>query len=146
MTGTAATTTRRDITTETAAALVRAAIDEATRIKVRICAVAVDASGLPLALLRMNGVNEPMVAFATDKAWTAATMRRGTDALRQRMEQDPLRLGAANRERLMLWGGGLPIVIDGEVVGAIGVSGALVDQDVHCAEAALASCGLSSTA
>jgi uncharacterized protein GlcG (DUF336 family) len=43
---------------------------------------------------------------------------------------------------MLLWGGGLPVLIDGVCVGAIGVSGGLVAQDIACAKAALAVYGL----
>lgn len=126
----------------TALQLVQAAIVEAERQGLRIAAVAVDAAGLPLAALRMDGVNEAFMTAATDKAWTAVAFRRSTDALRERMADDELRAGAASRSRMLLWGGGLPVLVGGACVGAIGVSGGLVAQDIACAEAALAACCL----
>lgn len=127
----------------TALQLVQAAVAEARRLGLRIVAVAVDAGGLPLAVLRMDGVNEAFLAAATDKAWTAATFRRSTEALRERMAAQELRAGAATRSRMLLWGGGLPVIVADTCVGAIGVSGGLVDQDISCAEAALHACALS---
>lgn len=122
--------------------LVQGAVAEAGRQGLRIAAVAVDAGGLPLAVLRMDGVNEAFLTAASDKAWTAAAFRRPTEALRTRMSAEDLRAGAATRSRMLLWGGGLPVMVEGACVGAIGVSGGLVTQDVACAEAALSACGL----
>ncbi|MBE2277284.1 MAG: heme-binding protein [Rhodobacteraceae bacterium] len=133
---------RADLAASMAQRLVQAAVDEAARQGWRIAAVAADAGGLPLALLRMNGVNEVFLTAATDKAWTAASFRRSTEALRERMSAEELRAGAASRARMLLWGGGLPILVDGACIGALGVSGGLVAQDIACAEAALAACGL----
>ena len=58
------------------------------------------------------------------------------------MAAEELRAGAATRSRMLLWGGGLPVMVEDACVGAIGVSGGLVADDVACAEAALAACGL----
>lgn len=122
--------------------LVQTAVEEGARKGLRIAAVVVDAGGLPLAVLRMDGVNEAFLSAATDKAWTAAAFRRPTEALRERMAAEELRAGAATRSRMLLWGGGLPVMVEGACVGAIGVSGGLVADDIACAEAALAACGL----
>jgi uncharacterized protein GlcG (DUF336 family) len=103
----------------------------------RICAAVADSSGSIVALLRMDGVNDPYVEFASDKAYTAATTRRSTEAFYERMSSTPaLALGFGNRRRLMLWGGGLPLFRDGNCVGAIGVSGGTVADNIACAKAA----------
>lgn len=133
---------RADLPLAVAQALAAAAVDAALREGLAICAVAADSAGLPLAVLRMDGVAEPFLTFATDKAWTAATLRRTTEALRERMQTDPLRLGSANRERLMLWGGGVPVFHKGQCIGGLGISGGTVAQDIACAMAALAALGL----
>lgn len=127
----------------TALRLVGAAVTEAERNGWRIAVAVVDPSGLPIAAVRMDQATPPILEFAQDKAYTAATMRRSTEAYFGRMASSPsLTLGFQNRPRLMVWGGGLPIVHDGRVVGGIGVSGAKDFEDVACAEAALAQEGL----
>ena len=55
-----------------------------------------------------------------------------------------LREGIVHRDRLVIFGGGLPIVSDGQVIGAIGVSGGSEEQDGVCAKAGLERLGLSS--
>lgn len=127
----------------TALRLVGAAVAEAERNGWRVAVAVVDPSGLPIAAVRMDQATPPILEFAQDKAYTAATMRRSTEAHFGRMTSSPsLTLGFQNRPRLMVWGGGLPIVHDGRVVGGIGVSGAKDFEDVACAEAALAQEGL----
>ena len=96
-----------------------------------------------LGFVNDNGDGASGLEFALDKAYTAATMRKGTEAFFERMTSSPsLTLGFQNRARLMVWGGGLPIVHEGAVVGGIGVSGAQDFEDVACAKAALAAQGL----
>ncbi len=133
----------RTISCESAFRLVSAGMDFATANHWRVAIAVVDASGIPVAALRMDGAAPPVLDFALDKAYTAATMRRSTEAFHQRMDSSPsLRLGLSNRPRLIVWGGGLPIVDEGQVIGGIGVSGARDVDDVACAKHALGSIGL----
>lgn len=86
----------------------------------------------------MDGLTPAVADFARDKAYTAATMRRSSAAFFDRMDSAPsLRLGRANRERLLVWGGGLPVSHGNIGVGGIGVSGAQDFEDNTCAQAAL---------
>jgi uncharacterized protein GlcG (DUF336 family) len=113
--------------------IVEAAIAEAERGGWRIAVAVVDPSGLPIALARMDEVTPPILDFAQDKAYTAATMRRSAPTLA---------MGFQNRPRLMVWGGGLPIFHEGLAVGGVGVSGAKEAEDVACARAGIAAIGL----
>jgi uncharacterized protein GlcG (DUF336 family) len=123
--------------------IVEAAITEAERGGWRIAVAVVDPSGLPIALARMDEVTPPILDFAQDKAYTAATMRRSTEAFFGRMTSAPtLAMGFQNRPRLMVWGGGLPIFHEGLAVGGVGVSGAKEAEDVACARAGIAAVGL----
>lgn len=123
--------------------IVEAAIAEAERGGWRIAVAVVDPSGLPIALARMDEVTPPILDFAQDKAYTAATMRRSTEAFFGRMTSAPtLSMGFQNRPRLMVWGGGLPIFHEGLAVGGVGVSGAKEAEDVACARAGIAAVGL----
>lgn len=110
-----------------------------------VAVAVVDAGGEVLASARMEGVGAPTLGFAADKAFTAATMRRSTREFFARMNSaDELRVGLANRPRLITWEGGLPIVYNEAIIGGIGVSGAQGHEDAECAQTALRSLGLSS--
>lgn len=127
----------------TALQMVQEAVARATLDGWKIAVAVVDPAGVALACCRMDGVTPPIADYALDKAYTAATMRRSTTAYFERMDGSPsLRLGLANRDRLLVWGGGLPIWHSGIVVGGIGVSGAQDFEDIACAEAALRAVGL----
>lgn len=109
-----------------------------------VAVVVVDTSGEVIASARMDGVSAQIMGFAADKAFTAATMRRSTRDFAARMNSsDPLRMGLANRSRLLVWEGGLPILHEGVAVGGIGVSGAEGHEDAECAVVALGAAGLS---
>lgn len=128
---------------EAARQIVGAALDEAKRQGLTVAVCVVDAQGHTLASARMEGATPPILTFAEDKAYTTATMRRATAAFADRMAARPsLTLGLSTRQRLLPWGGGLPILHDGHVVGGIGVSGAQEPEDIACAEAGLRALGL----
>lgn len=135
--------TRVSVASETAEAICRAAVAEARAGGLAVAVAVVDAEGAVLALVRMDGAAAPVAEFALDKAYTAATMGRSTEAFGARMASAPgLSLGLGSRARLLTWGGGLPILAEGRVVGGIGVSGATDAEDIACGRAALASVGL----
>ena len=134
---------RRAISAEAAATAVRAAVAHAEGLGLRINAAVTDASGVLAAFLRMPGAFLHSVDIAIDKAYTAASFGLPTQAWRGVIGQDDaLRIGLPLRPRMVVFGGGLPIVEDGELIGGIGVSGGSAEQDEACARAGLAAIGL----
>lgn len=95
----------------------------------------VDDGGHPLALTRLDGASPISAYMATEKARTAALGRRESKAYedminggRSAFLSAPLIKGTLE--------GGVPVVVDGHVVGAVGVSGVKSEQDAHVANAA----------
>ncbi len=131
------------LSSDGALGLLNAALQRAKADGLSVAVCICDMQGHVLAAARMDGVTPPILGFAEDKAFTAATMRRSTAAFAERMASSPsLTLGLSTRARLLPWGGGLPVVHQGQVVGGIGVSGAKDAEDIACAQAALAQAGL----
>ena len=99
----------------------------------------VDESGVLKALSRMDGAPLLSVQVAQDKAYSAAGFGMPTHAWHDFIKDDPpLAAGATTGiDRLVVFGGGYPIVVEGQVVGGIGVSGGHYRQDMEVAEAAL---------
>lgn len=126
------------VTAAGARAAIDAALAEAESLGVRVVISVVDRGGNPLALLRMDGAFLFSVEVAEKKAWTAAAAGIPTDRLRTGFNADPTLLhGLAPKvDRLMAVGGGTPVVIDGQVAGAVGISGATEEQDQQIATAA----------
>lgn len=132
------------VSSESAMSLVISALEKARADGLSIAVAVVDAQGHVLASARMDEVSPPILEFAQDKAFTAATMRRSTEAFADRMGSSAsLTLGLSTRSRLLVWGGGLPIFHEGRVIGGIGVSGAKDAEDIACAQEALKHLGLS---
>ncbi|WP_127115934.1 GlcG/HbpS family heme-binding protein [Shimia sediminis] len=108
-----------------------------------VAVAVVDSHGFLVAFGRGDGVSPVIGEFATDKAHTAAMLRKSTAEFGERMATSPtLSLGVGTRSRLLTWGGGLPIFENGVLIGGLGVSGAQDFEDIACAEFALAKSGL----
>jgi len=84
------------------------------------------------------------VQIAQDKAYTAAGFGIPSHAWHDFIKDDPpLAAGAPTGiDRLVVFGGGFPIMVDGALVGAVGVSGGHYSEDMQVAEAGLSAAGL----
>lgn len=129
---------KKSITLEMAKKMIEAAEKKAKEIEVPMVIAVVDESGNLKALTRMDGAALLAVQVAQDKAYTAVGFGMPTDQWYPFIKDDPpLLTGAPHMSRLIVFGGGYPITVDGTVVGAIGVSGGHYSQDMNCAKAAL---------
>jgi uncharacterized protein GlcG (DUF336 family) len=129
------------ITLAAAQQALAAGIAEADRIGVAVSLAVVDAGGVLRAFARMDGAEIAGETLAVDKAYTALAHRTATAKLGALAQPggELFGLQANARGRYVLFGGGLPVADgDGVVIGAVGVSGAAVAEDVACAEAAIA--------
>ena len=97
----------------------------------------VDSAGAPIVLLRMDNAAVPAgVELAPGKARTAALFRRSSGALEDAINGN--RPAAATARGFVLMRGGVPIVADGQIVGAIGVSADTPQHDEEIAQAGAA--------
>ena len=99
-----------------------------------------DAGGGLVAHVRMDGAWLGSVDIAINKAWTARAFDMSTDDLAGLTQpgQQGFGLNTTNDSRVVIFGGGIPIKLDGVVIGAVGASGGSVEQDVAVARAAVA--------
>jgi glc operon protein GlcG len=124
-----------------AEAIVAAAKRKAAAMEVKVNIAVVDDGGHLLAFARMDGARPASAYTAQTKAATAATYRQETGTLPAKGEPDMLlnlslqNAAAASGGKLTTLKGGVPVVIDGQVVGAIGVGGGSGDQDAEVAKA-----------
>ncbi|CCQ72610.1 heme-binding protein [Magnetospira sp. QH-2] len=133
------------LTSEAALIAVQAAVSHGQEMGLRVNAAAVDAGGHLLAFLRADGAFLPSIAIAQDKAYTAAGFGMPSRTLYDAIAGEPgVRDGIGKQPRVASFPGGLPVRVEGQVVGGIGVSGASAEQDEQCAEAGLAAIGLPS--
>src|ERR1700722_9904093 len=131
--------TKHSISSELAQKMVEKAVAKAREIGVSKNVAILDDGGNLKAFSRMDGAPMPTIEIALNKAYTAL-FGVSTQEFFNFIKGDPsLLAGIPTLARVAAWGGGFPIKVDGEVIGAIGVSGApVVQNDVDCARAALA--------
>jgi uncharacterized protein GlcG (DUF336 family) len=138
----AKTITKTSISGETAKLLITAGEAAAREIGVPMVIAIVDESGVLKAFSRMDGAAQLSVDIAQDKAYTAISFSMATHDWFEFVKNDPPLLhGIVKTPRLVIFGGGYPIKIDGAIVGGIGVSGGHYTQDMKVAEAALKALG-----
>lgn len=127
------------LTLELAKKMVEQAEMEAKRIGVPMVISIVDEGGHLVACHRMDNALLVSVELAQNKAWTAVALKMPTHEL------TPLSVPGAelygihtsNNGRVVLFGGGIPLADGKNVVGAVGVSGGSVQQDIQVAQAAV---------
>jgi len=130
---------KASITLAAAARIVAAAEAKAREMKIPMCIAIVDSDGTLKAFSRMDGAALLSVQIAQDKAYTAIAFGLATHEWFDFIKEDkPLLHGIVKTDRLIVFGGGYPMKVDGGVVGGIGVSGGHYTHDMEVAQAGLA--------
>jgi len=125
------------ISLEQAKSVLAGAEAEAKKNNWNVVMVVLDSGGNLVMLQRMDGAQFGSIEVAKDKAYSAVAFRRPTKAF-----DDALAQGGANLRILRLPGaspleGGIPIVVDGKLIGAVGVSGVTSAQDAQIGRAGI---------
>ena len=122
---------------DTAKELIEAGERKADEIGVLSVVAVANAEGNLIAQHRMDGAWLPSVEISKNKAYTAAGLEMPTEDL-----EDPTKPGnplyglqTTDKGRIVIFGGGIPLTRDGAVVGAVGSSGGMPDEDVEVARA-----------
>jgi len=132
----AQTTDRRVITLDGAKAILAAAEAEAVKNKWTVAIAVVDESGNLIAFHRIDDTQVGSIDIALGKARTAARMKRPTKALEDAVAGGRTVMLAI--EGITPLEGGVPVMRDGRVIGAVGVSGVTSQQDAQVAQAGAA--------
>jgi glc operon protein GlcG len=93
----------------------------------------VDAHGELMAFLRTDGCRLPSINIALNKAFTAAREQKASKAIGQASRDEGFPMTNFGDLRYTAWGGGVPLTYEGQVVGAVGVSGLPEDEDMALA-------------
>jgi len=125
------------LTLQGARLIMAAAARKAATIGVPMDIAVVDDGGHLLVFNRMDGAKLSSIDISVSKAWTAACARRATHEYAEIASPGKPAYGihVSNSGRFMIVGGGLPISLDGHVVGGIGCSSGTVHQDREVAMA-----------
>lgn len=113
---------------------------KAARVGVPYNIAVVDAGGALVAFTRQDGALLGSIELAIGKAVTACLFEKTTAHLAELAQPgEPLfGIGQSHGGRVVIFGGGLPVVVGGEIIGAVGASAGTIEQDVAVAEAAAA--------
>lgn len=134
---TAANASTDTVTLEEARTMIASATRKAEELGQPMNIAVVCAGGYLLAFERMTNAWLGSVDIAQKKAWTSRAFNISTKALGENSQSGDQFFGihASNDGRVMIFAGGLPLMRDGKIVGAIGVSGGSGEQDQTVAEA-----------
>lgn len=139
----AKTLTVQTMSNELADELMAGAMAKATEMQVPMCIALCDPSGTLVQFRRMDHAPLLSVQIAQDKAFTAVSFGMATHEWHDFIKNDPPLLdGIVHTPRLVVFGGGYPVKVDGVMVGGIGISGGHYSHDMEVAQAALAAAGL----
>jgi glc operon protein GlcG len=122
---------------DTAKRAAAAALDEARRNNWLMAVAVVDISGELVYFEKMDDTQNGSVRVAAAKARSAALFKRPTKAFQDTLTGSPDGVRILGLDGAVPVEGGVPLVIDGLIVGAIGVSGGTSQQDGVCAKAAI---------
>ncbi|MDR7080662.1 uncharacterized protein GlcG (DUF336 family) [Neobacillus niacini] len=129
----------KNISLELANRVLEAARAKAEELGIPFSIAIVDKPGNLKAFQAMDGAPVLSLDIAQNKAFSAAAYNRATHEWYDRLKNDPPLLhGIVHTPRLVIFGGGYPIKIDGELIGGIGVSGGHYTHDMQVCEAGLA--------
>ena len=128
--------TIKRLSLEDTSLLLEGAKAKSTEIGIPMCIAVTDESGNLLAFERMDGGKVHSISIAQDKAFTAAAARKATHEYNKACVPGNLVFGIHTScgGHLNVVGGGLPVVVDGEVVGGIGASSGTPPQDIEVAQ------------
>ncbi len=131
---------RVDLTLAGAEVVLKAAQEKAKEMDLKVNITVADDGGHPIAFARMDGARPASIYTSMTKATTAATIRGATGPLRPGALDTHLSLAVENAARasggkFTTLKGGIPIIIDGQTIGAVGVGGATGEQDAMIAQA-----------
>jgi glc operon protein GlcG len=128
------------ITWEAARLVLEVAAAHAQSLGVPVCIAVADRAGHLVAFARLDGAPLLSAQLAQDKAYTVAAFGGVPthDWWNMIRDEPPLLHGIVKTDRLIVFGGGVPVRADGALIGAVGVSGGSAQQDQAVAEAGAA--------
>jgi uncharacterized protein GlcG (DUF336 family) len=131
--------THRSLTLEGARVILEAAKKKAKEIGVDMDIAVVDGGGHLIAFERMDAAKITGIDIAINKAFTSACTRKPTSEYAKIAGPGGEAFGihASNQGRFMVFGGGVPVFVDGEVIGAVGCSSGSAAQDEAVASAGI---------
>jgi uncharacterized protein GlcG (DUF336 family) len=136
----------RQVTTLTlsdARRIIQAGEKKAAELKIPYNIAVVDSGGALISHVRMDGAWLGSIDISINKAFTARAFDMSTDDLSKASQSGESLFGinTTNDDKIVIFGGGMPVKVDGAVIGAVGASGGSVENDIKVVQAAVAAFG-----
>jgi uncharacterized protein GlcG (DUF336 family) len=128
--------TQKNITLALAQTIANAAVAQCRSMGYKISVTVVDREGLPLVMMRDDGAGLNTPEGSDRKAYTARAFSQPSADFVKRLQDRPDTVGSRHYTRVLALGGGLPIRVGDEIVGAVGVSGT-PGKDDDCSQAGI---------
>ena len=128
--------TQKNVSLAMAQTIAQAALAQCESMGFKVSVAVVDRGGLTIVMLRGDGAGLHTPEGAERKAYTARTFSQPSADFVKRLSDRPDTVGSRQYTRVLALGGGLPIKVGSEVVGAFGVSGSPGKDDV-CSQAGI---------
>jgi uncharacterized protein GlcG (DUF336 family) len=126
------------ITQSLALKILEAITNKAEELEIKINAAVVDEGANLKAFIRMDEAALLSSEIAQNKAYTAAAFGKPTHEWYPMIKDEPALLtGIVHTNKLVVFGGGIPLTVNGIIAGGIGVSGGTSEEDVLCAQVGL---------
>lgn len=129
--------TRKSLDHDDAWTAIQAAREEIDKRGKAAVIVVADPHGETLALLRHADAMLSSLKLAANKAYSAARLRRPTSAIGAKMRDEGVDIACFGDPRFTGFGGGLPVIVDDHVLGAVGISGLPEAEDIEVANIAI---------
>jgi uncharacterized protein GlcG (DUF336 family) len=127
------------LTLSDARRIIQAGEKKAAELKIPYNIAVVDAGGALISHVRMDGAWLGSIDISINKAFTARAFDMSTDELSKASQSGESLFGinTTNSDKIVIFGGGMPVKVDGTVIGAVGASGGSVENDIKVVEAAV---------
>lgn len=127
------------VTLDLAKRLIEGAESKAKKLGLAMVITIVDDGGNLIASHRMDDAWLASIEISQNKAWTAVALKMPTENLAAATvpQAELYGLNTTNNGKIVVFGGGIPLIKEGKVIGAVGVSGSIVPNDILVAQAAV---------
>jgi uncharacterized protein GlcG (DUF336 family) len=127
------------LTLSDARRIIQAGEQKAAELKIPYNIAVVDAGGALISHVRMDGAWLGSIDISINKAFTARAFDMSTDDLSKASQSGESLFGinTTNADKIVIFGGGMPVKLDGAVIGAVGASGGSVENDIKVVQAAV---------
>lgn len=125
------------LTMEDALTIALGSIAHAREINVNVTVSVLDSSAVELLFLKMDNALLISTTLAPKKAYTSVVLKAPTSEVKSMIDSSLHLLESSMDSKIVAFGGGIPIIKEGKLLGAVGVSGGSIEEDIKIAKAGI---------